>query len=67
MRKEISFVDYKQCLFLGEKQMRTMNIIRSDKHEIYYMKMNKIALSTNDDKRIVRRDKIHTKALLVKK
>ena len=43
--------------------MRTMNIIRSDKHDIFTMKMNKIALSANDDKRIVMRDKIHTKAL----
>ena len=53
----------KKCLFLGEEQMQAMNIIRSDKHDIVTMKMNKIALSANDDKRIVMRDKIHTKAL----
>ena len=47
--------------------MRTMNIIKSDKHEIYSMRMNKIALSANDDKRIVMRDKIRTKALRQKK
>ena len=43
--------------------MRKMNIIKSDNHDIYSMKINKIALSANDDKRIVMRDKIHTKAL----
>ena len=43
--------------------MRTMNIIRSDKHDIFTMTINKIALSENDDRRIVMRDKIHTKAL----
>lgn len=43
--------------------MRTMNIIKSDNHDIYSMKINKIALSANDDKRIVMKDKIHTKAL----
>ena len=61
--KDISFDDYKQCLFSGEEQMRTMNIIKSDKHEIYCMRMNKIALSANNDKRIVMRDKIRTKPL----
>ena len=43
--------------------MRTMNITKSDKHNIFSMRMNKIPLSANDDKRIVIRDKIRTKAL----
>ena len=43
--------------------MRTMNIIRSDCHDIYLMKMNKEALSANDDKRLVCDDKIHTLAI----
>ena len=45
VKKEISFDDYKQCLFSGEDQMRTMDIIRSDFHDIYSMKMSKTALS----------------------
>ena len=63
LKKETSFNDYKQCLFSGEEQMRTMNITKSDKHNIFSMRMNKIPLSANDDKRIVIRDKIRTKAL----
>ena len=43
--------------------MRDMNIIRSHSHEIYSMTMNKIALSSNDDKRLICEDKINTKAL----
>lgn len=43
--------------------MRQMNIIRSQNHDIYSMTMNKIALSANDDKRIIIEDKIQTKAL----
>lgn len=39
--------------------MRTMNIIKSDHHEIYSIKMNKIALSANDDKRQIVADKVH--------
>lgn len=63
IKKEILFDDYKKCLLSGEDQMRTMNIIRSDCHDIYSMKMNKIALSANDNKRLVCDDKIHTLAI----
>jgi len=37
-----------------------MNIIWSHKHEIYTETINKIALSSSDDKRIIRPDKINT-------
>ena len=57
------FDDFKECLFSGEEQMREMNVIRSKNHDIYLMTMNKIALSANDDKRKVKKDRIHTLAL----
>ena len=63
IRKEITFDDYKDCLFSGKDQMRKMNIIPSQNHDIYSMKMNKIVLSANDNKRIICKDKIHTKSL----
>ena len=62
-KREIAFEDYVQCLFSGEKQMREMNIIRSENHDIYSKKVNKIALSNDDDKRKVMEDCIHTLAL----
>ena len=63
IKKEITFEDYKNCLFSGEEQMREMNIIRSNLHDIYSIKMNKIALSANDDKRVIDENKIKTYAL----
>ena len=62
IKKNISFEDYKECLFSEKPQMRKMNVIRSHKHEIFYKTVNKIALSANDDKRIIMEDKISTLA-----
>ena len=63
VKKQIDFEDYVDCLFKGEKQMRKMNIIRSEKHEIYSKEVNKLALSGDDDKRILRKDKVNTRAI----
>ena len=40
-----------------------MKIIRSENHDIYSKEINKVALSANDDKRKVMKDKVHTFAL----
>jgi len=61
-RKTISHEDYKNCLFSGEEQMRRTNVIRSHLHEMYSEEVNKAALSSDDDKRHVLEDKIHTLA-----
>ena len=63
VKKGITFEDYVQCLFSGEKQMRSMKIIRSGNHDIYSKEVNKIALSNEDDKRSVMEDKVKTLAL----
>ena len=63
VKKGIEFEDYVQCLFSGEKQMRSMKIIRSENHDIYSKEVNKIALSNEDDKRSVMEDKVKTLAL----
>ena len=62
IKKNISHEDYKECLFSKKPQMRKMNVIRSHKHEIFSETVNKIALSANDDKRIIMDDKISTLA-----
>ena len=62
IKKKLDFDDYVKCLFTGEKEMRSMKIIRSEKHDIYSKEVNKIALSNEDDKRIVLEDKVHTLA-----
>ena len=62
VKKQISFEDYKECLFSRAPQMRKMNVIRSHQHEIFSETVNKIALSANDDKRIILDDGISTLA-----
>ena len=62
VKKRLDFDDYVKCLFSGEKEMRKMKIIRSEKHDIYSKEVNKIALSNEDDKRLVLEDRVHTLA-----
>ena len=61
--KNITFEDYVKCLFSGEKQMRSMKIIKSENHDIYSKEVNKVALSNEDNKRILTKDKVNTLAL----
>ena len=63
VKKAITHGDYKKCLFTGKEQLRKMNVIRSHKHEIYTEELNKVALSSFDDKRHILEDGIHTFAL----
>ncbi|GFY22225.1 uncharacterized protein TNCV_3298681 [Trichonephila clavipes] len=64
VKNRISFEDYKNCLFSQKQQHRTMNLIRSTKHEIHTIQVNKIALSGTDDKRHILEDGINTLALV---
>ena len=63
VKLEISFEYYVQCLFSGEKKMKSMKIIKSENHDIYSKEVNKIALSNDDDKREVLEDRVNTLAL----
>ena len=63
VKRELSFEDYVQCLFSGEKKMKSINSIRSENHDIYSKKVNKITLSNDDDKREVLKDRVRTLAL----
>ena len=64
IKKSIMHKDYKNCLFTQTKQLRKMNIIRSYDHEVYTVEVNKVTLCSNDDKRHILEDLIHTLALL---
>ena len=52
VKKTITFKDYKNCLFCGNISYRSQLIFRSSKHKIQTLEVNKIALSSEDDKRI---------------
>ena len=58
IRRMIKFDDYKKCLLYGEVILKSQQRFISKKHDIYTENSNKIALSNNDDKRIVSSDKI---------
>ena len=56
IKKNIPFDDHRECLFSlfsRKEQHRKMNIILSHCHEIYTDEINKIALTFDDDKRII--------------
>ena len=52
----------KKCLLDGVPQMREMNLIRNHGHKMYTETVNKVALSANGDKRIIREDGNHSYA-----
>ena len=58
----ITFKDYETCLFTNTEQLRKMNVFRSRLHDVYTEEVNKIALSANDDKRVILQDGVHTMA-----
>ena len=60
IKNKITFNDYVNALFNSVKVTRSQFTFRSRFHEIYTEKINKIALSSNDDKRIQCNDKIAT-------
>jgi len=62
VKNRITHDDYKNCLLNREEQMRKMNVIRSHFHDVCTEEVNKVALSTEDDKRVIMEDGIHTKA-----
>jgi hypothetical protein len=62
VEKTITIDDYKQVLLSKVAQPRKMNVIRSHLHDVYTEELNKVALSADDDKRIIMADCIHTLA-----
>ena len=58
IKRMIKFNDYKNCLLKDEVILKSQQRFISKKHDLYTENINKIALSNNDDKRIVSSDKI---------
>ena len=61
IKKEILFKNSVDSLFENEALLRSQHRFRSDHHKVYTEEVNnKIALSSNDDKRIQTFDKVTT-------
>ena len=59
-KKQVTFNDYVDVLFSDKNIKRSQFTLRMDHLNVYAEKINKIALSSNDDKRIQANDKITT-------
>ena len=58
IKKMIKFNDYKKCFLDDEVILKSQQRFISKKHDVYTENINKIALSNNDNKRIVSSNKI---------
>ena len=52
VKKTITFEDYKKCLFEGRNIHKSQLLFRLDKHEVKTLEVNKLALNSQDDKRL---------------
>ena len=60
VKREILFNNYLDSLFKNKVLCRPQQRFRSDHHKVYTEEVNKIALSSNDDKRIQTFDRVTT-------
>ena len=58
IKKMLKFEDYKKCLLDNAPMLKSQQRFKSENHEVYKENINKIALSSNDDKRRVALDGI---------
>ena len=58
IKRRLKFSDYKDCLLNNETMLKAQQRFKSEKHDVYIEEVNKIALSSNDDKRLQTFDRI---------
>ena len=62
IKKDLKHEMYKKILTTSGKMYSRMKVIRSQKHRVYTMDINKISLSAYDDKRFLLEDGISSYA-----
>ena len=55
VKKTLTFEDYKTCLFNDSTEYISQLMLRSSKHEVHTIEVNKVALNRDDDKRSSKR------------
>ena len=60
IKRELMFENYKDSLLNDKIILKSQQRFKSDHHRVYTEEVNKIALSSNDDKRIQTFDKVTT-------
>ena len=58
IKTELKFNNYKDCLLNNKVVLKSQQRFKSERHDVYTENVNKIALSSNDDKRLITLDKI---------
>ena len=60
IKQKLMFENYKDCVFNNKTVYRPQEKFRSNYHDVFTEEVNKIALSSNDDKRLQTSDRITT-------
>ena len=60
IKRRLIVKNYKDCLFNNKSILKSQQRFKSDCDNVYSEQINKIALSSNDDKRLQSFDKITT-------
>ena len=60
IKQKIKFEEYKDCLLNAKALLKSQQRFKSERHDVYTKEFNKIALSSNDDKRLQTFDRITT-------
>ena len=60
IKQNVMFEDYKDCLLNSKTVYRSQERFKSYYHDVYTEEVNKIALSSNDDKRLQTFDRVTT-------
>ena len=60
IKRRLMFENYTDSLFNDKIILKSQQVFRSDCHNVYTEEINKIVLSSNDDKRLQKFDKIIT-------
>ena len=58
IKQRLKFNDYKDCSLNNEIILKSQQRFKSEAHNVYTEEINKIALSSNDDKRLQTFDRI---------
>ena len=60
IKQKLIFENYRDCLFNNKTVYRSQERFKSYYHDVYREEVNKIALSSNDNKRLQISDRITT-------
>ena len=58
IKRRLKFNDYKDCLLNNQIVLKSQQIFKIERHDVYTEEINKIALGSNDDKRLQTFDRI---------